>query len=56
MVNTSPSSARDTSSVPGWGAEIPRASGPKNQNIKQNLYCNKFSKGFKNGGGLWLRQ
>ena len=33
VVNTSPSRARGTSSVPGWGAEIPHASGPKNQNM-----------------------
>ena len=28
-------------------SHIPR--GPKNQNIKQKQYCNKFDKGFKNG-------
>ena len=28
-------------------AKVPHASWPKNQNIKQKQYCNKFSKGFK---------
>ena len=35
--------------IPGQGAKIPHASGPKNQNIKQKQYCNKFNKDFKNG-------
>ena len=30
------------------GAKIPHDSRPKNQNIKQKQYCNKFSKCFKN--------
>ena len=34
-------------SVPGQGTEIPRAAGPKSQNIKQKQYCNKFNKDFK---------
>ena len=36
-------------SIPGEGAKIPHASWPKNQNIKQKQYCNKFNKNFKNG-------
>ena len=37
-------------SIPDWGAKIPHASQPKNQNIKkQKKYCNKFNKDFKNG-------
>ena len=36
-------------SILGWGAKIPHASGPKNQNIKQKQYCNIFSEDFKNG-------
>ena len=36
-------------SIPGQGAKIPHASWPKNQNIKQKQYCNKFNKDFKNG-------
>ena len=35
--------------IPGQGAKIPHASRPKNQNIKQKQYCNKFNKDFKNG-------
>ena len=36
-------------SIPGQGAKIPHASQPKNQNIKQKQYCNKFNKDLKNG-------
>ena len=49
VVKTSPSNAGGVGSIPGWGAEIPHASWPKNQNIKQKQYCNKFNKDFKNG-------
>ena len=49
MVETSPSSAGGAGSIPGQGAEIPHALGPKNQNIKQKQCCNKFSKDFKIG-------
>ena len=49
MVETSPSNAGGAGSIPGWGAKIPRASRPKNENIKQKQYCNKFNKDFKNG-------
>ena len=49
MVKTSPSNAGGVGSIPGWGAKIPHASQPKNQNIKQKQYCNKFNKDFKNG-------
>ena len=47
VVKTSPSSAGGVGSVPGQGAKIPHASEPKNQNIKQQQYCNKFNKDFK---------
>ena len=30
-----------------WEAEIPHALRPKNQNIKQKKYCNKFNKDLK---------
>ena len=33
--------------IPGWGAKIPHTSGPKNQNIKQKQYYNKFNKDLK---------
>ena len=43
---------RGWGSVPGQGAEIPHASWPKNQSIKQKQCCNKFSIDFKNGPRL----
>ena len=49
VVKTSPSNAGGAGSIPSQGAKIPHASGPKNQNIKQKQYCNKFNKDFKNG-------
>ena len=50
MVKTLPSNAGGVGSIPGRGAKIPYASQPKNQNIKQKQYCNKFNKDFiKNG-------
>ena len=48
MVKTSPSGAGGATSIPGQGAKISYALWPKNQNIKQNQYCNKFNKDFKN--------
>ena len=33
--------------IPGWGVKISHASWPKDQNIKQKQFCNKFSKIFK---------
>ena len=48
VVKTSPSNAGGEGSIPGWGAKIPHALGPKNQHIKQKQYCNKFNKDFKN--------
>ena len=47
MAKTSPSSAGGVGSVPGRGDKIPHASQPKNQNIKQKQYCNKFNKDLK---------
>ena len=44
VVKSSPSNAGGKGSIPGWGAKIPRAWWPKNQNIKQKQYCNKFNK------------
>ena len=49
VVKTSPSVAQGAGSIPGKGAEIPHAVGPKNKNIKQKQCCNKFNKDFKNG-------
>ena len=47
VVQTSSSRAAGVGSIPRWEAEIPHASWPKNQNIKQEQYCNKFNKVFK---------
>ena len=49
VVKTSPSNAGGVGSIPGWEAKIPHASQPKKQIIKQEQYCNKFNKDFKNG-------
>ena len=49
VVKTSSSNAGGAGLIPGQGAKIPHASRPKNQNIKQKQYCNKFNKDFKNG-------
>ena len=43
------SNAVSVGSVPGWGAKIPHAFQPKNQNTEQKQYCYKFNKDFKNG-------
>ena len=48
MVKTSPSNAEGVGLIPGWRAKTPHALQPKNQNIKQKQYCNKFKKDFKN--------
>ena len=47
VVKTSPSNAGGVGSIPGQGAKIPHALWPKNQNIKQKQYCDKFNKDFK---------
>ena len=47
VVKTSPSNAGGAGLIPGGGAKIPHASWPKNQNIKQKQYCNKFNKDLK---------
>ena len=44
-----PSKAEGMGLIPGWGARTPRVSQPKNQNIKQKQYCNKFNKDCQNG-------
>ena len=49
VVKTLPSNARGAGSIPSWGAKTPHASWPKNQNIKQKQYYDKFNKDFKNG-------
>ena len=49
VVETSPSNAGGMGLMPGQGAKIPHASWPKNQNMEQKQYYNKFNKDFKNG-------
>ena len=49
VVKTWPSNAGVQVLLPGWRAKIPHASWPKNQNIKQKQYCNKFNKDLKTG-------
>ena len=49
VAGSSPRKAGDVGSVPGQGAEIPHASWPKHQNMKQKQYCNEYNKDFKNG-------
>ena len=44
VVKTLPSNAEGAGSVSGQGDKILHASQPKNQNIKQKQYCNKFNK------------
>ena len=46
VVKTLPSNAGGEGSIPGGRAKIPHALQPKNQNIKQKQYCNKFNKDF----------
>ena len=52
VVKTLPSSAEGMGLISGRGARIPRASWPKNQNIKQKQYCNKLNKDFRKGPSL----
>ena len=49
MVKALSSSAGGAGLIPGREAKIPHASQPKNQNIKQKQYCNKFNSDLKNG-------
>ena len=44
VVKILPSNAGGTGSIPGWGTKIPHTSWPKNQNMKQKQYGNKFNK------------
>jgi len=47
VVKPLPSNAGGMGSIRGLGAKIPHASQPKNQNIKQKQYGNKFKKDCK---------
>ena len=48
VVKTLPSNAEGIRSIPGQVGNIPHGSQPKSKNIKQERYCNKLSKDFKN--------
>ena len=56
VVKTLPSNAWGAGSIPGGVDNIPHASGPTNQNIKQKQYCNKLNKGFKNNPHQKIRK
>ena len=43
VAKTSPSNVGGGGLIPGWGAKIPHALGPKNWNIKQKQYCNSIN-------------
>ena len=48
VVKTSTSNAGGwAGSIPGQGTKITYALWPKNNNVKQKQYCNKFNKDFK---------
>ena len=47
LLKAPPSTAGDTGSIPGQGGKILHASGPKNEQVKQKQYCNRFSKDLK---------
>ena len=49
MIKTLSSSAGGVGLIPGRGAKFPHSSQPKDQNMKQKQYCNKFNKNFKSG-------
>ena len=49
VVKTSPSNAGGAGLITDWGAKIPHALWPKELDIKQKQYWNKFNKNFKNG-------
>ena len=46
VVKTPPSNAEGASLIPGQRAKIPHVLQPKNQNITQKKYCNKFNSIF----------
>ena len=47
VVKTSPSNAGDTGLIPGRGAKISHVLWPRNQNVKQKRFCDKFNKDLK---------
>ena len=49
MVKTSPFNAGSVGSIPDQGTKIPYDSWPKNKNMKQKQYSDKFNKDFLKG-------
>ena len=49
VAKTLPSNAGIVGLIPGRGANIPHPSWPKNQNVKQKQYCDRFNTEFYNG-------
>ena len=47
VVKSSPFNAGGAGSIPCWGAQIPNALQPNNQNVRQRQYCNKLNKDLK---------
>ena len=56
VVKTLPSNAGGAGSILGRGAKIPHCYWPKNQNIKQKQYCNKFNKDSKKSLSIKKRE
>ena len=56
VVKTWSSNAGGAGSISGWETKIPSASQPKNQNIRQKCYCNKFSKTSKKKKNLLYKK
>ena len=54
--NTLPSNAGGAGLITGWGVKVLHALWPKEQNIKQKQYCNKFNKDFKNSSHTEIPQ
>ena len=52
MVKNSPSCIEGAGLIPGPGTKILHASWPKNHNITQKQFCNKFKKALKNGPNI----
>ena len=49
VAKTSPSNAGGADMIPGWGARIPHALWPENQNMRQKQCCSRFNEDFENG-------
>ena len=50
VVKTLPPKADGEGLIPGRRAKLPHATQPRNKNIKQKQYCNKFNEDLKKKG------